>query len=933
MQRSKLKEIHIKDISSEPFTAPVDIGYRLNLLKRNEYTVGSNLDTSNPSTAIGSNNRGGPGLDYIMSIDFALNLNIVDNNGQWRIRGQTTLKELFALPLNKHVVVSANFDSWLYGSIPSNSTLFHLPHLQKLNLAFNDFNSSKMSSKFGGFASLVYLNLSRSNFAGQVPSQVSHLSKLVSLDLSGNYQQTFQQHALEGLVHNLTEVRDLFLDETNMSSINPYVLRNLSSSLRSLSLNECDLQGKFPENIFHLPNLKLLNLGRNRNLSLNLPQFNRSSHLKLLDLSYMSFSRELFESIGNLVPLEELDVSHAFLSGGLPNSIGNLISLKELGLSWNSFSGSIPPSLTNLKQLEFFDIFGSMLEGSIPDEVTAFPNLILLDLSSNSLSGTLPSWLYTISSLKYIDLSHNQFSGHIKEFQYNSLELIYLQNNKLQGPIPTSISQLMNLTFLSCSSNNLSGIVDFGMFLKLQNLQVLDLSSNSLSLNFSGTSAVYTLPNLVSLYLSSCNVSEFPQLLRGSKSLQHLDLSNNSLSGNVFYLICNMTSLGFLDLSHNNLSGIIPHCLGNLSDSLWMLNLRMNKFRGIIPPTFTKGCQLKNLNLNGNQLEGPLTRSIPNCRGLEVLDLGDNKINDTFPHWLGSLPELQVLLLRSNQLQGPIQDASSSLSFSQIKIFDISSNFFSGTLPVMYIKNFQAMINLTEKESVSQYMGEIYVDNGISYSYSIEITIKGVTREGVKIFIKLMGIDLSNNKFQGEIPKVIGKLNSLKGLNLSHNNLSGCIPTSIGNLINLEWLDLSSNKLVGTIPERLLDLTSLSVFNVSENHLKGQIPQGKQFNTFGNDSYEGNKGLCGFPVSKGCSNSEPPPSNLLEEDGSKSSIAFGWKVVLTGYGCGVIFGLVIGYVVFQTGKPKWIVALVEDRYHKRRKGSKIGNRNGGGRRT
>ncbi|XP_022735517.1 receptor-like protein 12 [Durio zibethinus] len=848
--------------------------------------------------------------------------------------------------------------SWLYGTIPSNSSLFHLPHLQKLNLAFNDFNSSKMSSKFGGFASLMYLNLSGSNFAGQVSSQVSHLSKLLSLDLSRNYGQTLQQHVLEGLVHNLTEVRDLFLDGTDMSSINPNVLRNLSSSLRSLSLYMCGLGGKFPENVFHLPNLKLLNLGDNGNLSLNLPQFNRSSHLKLLDLSAMSFSRELFESIGNLVSLERLDVSNAFFSGGgLPNSIGNLISLKDLELSncnlsgsipislgnlsqlsylylsRNFFSGSIPSSLTNLKQLEFFTIFENMLEGSIPDEVNAFPNLISLGLSSNLLGGTLPSWLYSISSLKYIYLSHNQFSGHIKEFQYNSLEVIMLDNNKLQGPIPSSLSQLVNLADLSLSSNNLSGIVEFSMFSKLQNLGVLDLSSSHLSLNSNGTSAVYTLPNLRYLSLPSCNVSKFPQFLRGSKSLLYLDLSNNSLSGKVSSLICNMTSLRFLDLSHNNLSGIIPKCLGNLSESLRMLNLQMNKFHGIIPPTFTKGCQLKNLNLNGNQLEGPLTRSILNCRGLEVLDLGDNRINDTFPHWLGSLPELQVLVLRSNQLQGSIQDNRSNLSFSKIQIFDISSNSFSGVLPVRYLKNFKAMINLTENESATRYMGVKDGTVGTFYSYSIEIAIKGVKMEVVKIFIKLTSIDLSNNKFQGEIPKAIGNLNSLKGLNLSRNNLSGCIPTSIGNLISLEWLDLSSNKLVGTIPEKLLDLTSLSIFNVSENHLQGQIPQGKQFNTFGNDSYEGNRGLCGFPVSKGCGNSELPPSNLLEEDGSKSNIAFGWKAVLTGYGCGVVFGLVMGYFVFQTGKPKWIVALVEDRHHMRRKRSKIGNRNGGGRRT
>ncbi|XVF04093.1 hypothetical protein REPUB_Repub05bG0052000 [Reevesia pubescens] len=867
--------------------------------------------------------------------------------------------------------------SWLYGSFPSNSSLFYLPHLQRLNLAFNDFNNSKMSSEFGRFASLVYLNLSYTSFVGQVPSQLSHLPKLVSLDLSWNVYQTLGKHTLEGLVQNLTEVRQLLLDEVNMSSTNPNVLMNLSSSLNTLSLSYCDLRGKFPENVFHLPNLKSLTLGYNENLNLNLPKFNRSCILEHLDLSYST------------------------LSGSIPRSLGNLSQLSYLDLLGNHLSGKIPSSITNLTQLESLNIGENQLVGSIPNKVNAFPNLINLDLYANLLNGTLPSWLFNISSLKLIDLGDNLLTGPLKEFQYKSLEYISFSNNKFQGPLPSSISQQVNLSDLSLSSNNLSGIVEFGMFSKLQNLRYLALSYNSLSLNSNGTSAAdYTLPNLQILYLSSCNVHDFPKFLEGAKSLQVLDLSdngiygkipnwmwdigrdslrylnlshnsltdfkqlpwkeldvidlssnlihgdlpippwtttiflilNNSLIGEISSLICNASSLEILDLSHNNLSGIIPQCFGNLSKSLSFLNLQMNKFRGIIPPTFAEGCHLSNLNLNGNQLQGPLTQSIINCKDLEVLDLANNKINDTFPRWLGSLPLLQVLVLRSNQLHGSIQDISSS-SFSKVQIFDLSSNCFTGPLPVRYIRNFKAMINLTQDENATpSYMGV----NGRRfegfYSYSIGIVIKGMEMELEKIFIKLMSIDLSNNKFEGEIPKVIGKLNSLKGLNLSHNNLSGCIPTSIGNLTSLEWLDLSSNKLIGTIPERLLDLTFLSILNVSENQLHGQIPQGKQFNTFGNDSFKGNNGLCGLPVSKSCSNIESPPSNFIEEDGSKSNIDFGWKVVLIGYGCGVIFGLAMGYVVFQTGKPKWFVTLVEDQCNKRRKKSRIGKHNCGGRR-
>ncbi|KAB1671093.1 hypothetical protein [Gossypium barbadense] len=863
----------------------------------------------------------------------------------------------------------------------------------------------------------------------EVPSQVSHLSKLVSLDLSSEFgEQTIDKHALEGLVHNLTEVRHLFLDGMDMSSVNAHVFMNLSSSLRSLSLAYCDLQGKFPKNIFDLPNLNLLNLRGNQNLNLDPLKFNRSSNLEHLDLSWMSSSTESIDSVDNLQALkylalsgnsffQRLSVSITKLSyleyltleganffGGLPDSMGNLVSLKCLDLRSNKLSGQIPLSILNLTQLEYLDISENSLEGSIPDEVTAFPNLKHLDLSDNLLNGTLPSWLCTVPSLKIIFLFQNQFSGHIKEFQSKSLELIVLQNNKLQGPLPSSIFQLLNLTSLALSSNNLSGVIEFSMFSNLPNLEYLDLSYNSLSLTSNTTSTVnHILPNLTDVLLSSCNLSEFPQFLKGLKSLERLDLScnkiegkipqwmqevgnvsltyfnvshnsltevehfpwkniafldlssnlvsgnlpipastirvflisNNSFNGEVSSLICNASSLQILDLSHNNLSGTIPQCFGNLSDSLEFLNLKKNKFYGTIPPTFAEGCQLTNFNLNGNLLEGPLTPSILNCRGLEVLDLGNNKINDTFPHWLGNLPYLQVLVLKSNHMHGSLRVNSSKSSpfFSKIQIFDLSSNYFSGPLPVRYINSFKAIRNLEKIRSTVSYMGVNGRNGSGFYTYSIGIVMKGQDMELVKIFTMWMIIDLSNNQFEGGIPEVFGKLNLLKGLNLSHNNLSGGIPTSIGNLTSLEWLDLSSNRLSGTIPNRLADLAFLSSFNVSENQLHGQIPQGKQFNTFGNDSYQGNKGLCGFPVSKGCNIIEPAPPNVLEKDGSKSNITFGWKVVLIGYGCGVVFGMSVGYVVFQTGKPKWLVNLVEIQHEKmRRRKSKDGSRSNGRRR-
>ncbi|GKV46734.1 hypothetical protein SLEP1_g53709 [Rubroshorea leprosula] len=83
------------------------------------------------------------------------------------------------------------------------------------------------------------------------------------------------------------------------------------------------------------------------------------------------------------------------------------------------------------------------------------------------------------------------------------------------------------------------------------------------------------------------------------------------------------------------------------------------------------------------------------------------------------------------------------------------------------------------------------------------------------------------------------------------------------------------------------------------------IPEGKQLNTFSNDSYIGNSGLCGLPLTKKCHNEEEPgasPSKFDEEEDDSATI-FEWKFALTGYGCGLVLELSLAYIAFTTGKP------------------------------
>ncbi|KAL3530195.1 hypothetical protein ACH5RR_009517 [Cinchona calisaya] len=880
--------------------------------------------------------------------------------------------------------------SGLSGTIQPNSSLNYLTHLQKLNLASNDLSGPYILREVSMLKSLKYLNLSDNYFSNVIPG-ISRFS-------------------------NLTKLRVLSLASVDLSSELPVSL-NFSTSLVHLDLQLTGLSGELPDVVFHLPNLDTLILSNNMDLTGNLLKFNwNASHsLKYFDLSHTSFYGKLHNSISFAKCLNYLVLANCHFFGSIPESIGNLTFISKIDLSFNNFSGYLPSTISNLEQLNYLDLSLNNFEGKIPDvfhhlrrltflqlgvnhfsggfpsSVVNLSELTILDLNSNSLkgplpqiayglqkltyfsisnnslNGTIPSWLFSLSSLKLLALDHNQLIGKIHDFKSPSqLNAVLLSNNKLNGSIPKSISNLNFLNFLVLSSNNLSGIVELSML--PSSIYALDISYNNLIWSNQNRGNV-TLPILISLKMSSCNINEFPHFLRYSTYLEVIDLSNNKLRGeipdwfistqfdylgyldlshnyltnleyqfpwNLQYLrlksnlfrgplpshICNFQTLTVLDLSDNKFSGTIPESFVNSSDELVVLDLRRNELQGTIPTSFPKGNQLRNLGLNGNKLDGPLPRSLLNCQELEVLDLGNNNLIGEFPYWLENLRQLQVLILKSNRLNGTVSRFKTRFPFPNLRILDLSHNQLIGILPENLFRSFKAMINSREHEGEVEYM-EMKDANYMYYQDSLALVVKGTEIEFSRVLTILTAIDFSSNEFEGEIPRFIGELNSLRMLNLSHNKLNGHIPSVFGNLSKLESLDLSWNQFEGQIPWQLTKLSSLSVLNLSQNHLTGRIPEGNQFHTFGNDSYSGNLALCGFPLTKICGDSEAsqPPSTLLtfdqEEDDSDDFFSgFSWKPVVMGYTCGMVLGLAIGYTMFYIGKPKWFCKAPERKYYK-----------------
>ncbi|MBA0641387.1 hypothetical protein Goklo_025935, partial [Gossypium klotzschianum] len=220
----------------------------------------------------------------------------------------------------------------------------------------------------------------------------------------------------------------------------------------------------------------------------------------------------------------------------------------------------------------------------------------------------------------------------------------------------------------------------------LRDLELLDLSDNDLS---------GTLSSSERSFLSSlANCSGLTTLAFGSNPL---------ISGYLPPSIANLSvSLQYFDASSCSISGSIPGEIGNWNVATY-LDFSGNHFSGAISDRVCKrNNDLRYLAVNDNQLEGTLPLSLTNCSELVFLNVADNNLSDTFPHWLGILPQLRVLILRSNRFHGSIQSYIATSSFSKLQIIDLSHNDFTGLLPTYFFQNLMAM-----KEAE-------YVDNGMS---------------------------------------------------------------------------------------------------------------------------------------------------------------------------------------------------------------------------
>ncbi|XP_057458134.1 receptor-like protein 7 [Lotus japonicus] len=867
----------------------------------------------------------------------------------------------------KRLVILDLSSNNLFG--PIDSSLADLKSLSILQLSHNNL-SSTVPDSFANFSNLTTLHLINCSLNGYFPKEIFHIKTLEVLDVSEN-------KFLHGSFPNFTpswSLHNLDVSHTNFSGQIPESISNLKK-LTKIDTSYCQFNGTLPSSMSELTQLVHIDLSSN-NFTGSLPSFNNSKNLTRISLFHNHLSGELpsshFEGLSNLV---SIDLGFNFFTGNVPKSVPKLPNLRELSLPHNQLSGVLGEfDNASSPMLEVLDLGNNNLEGPFPLSVFNLRTLHVIQLSSNKFNGTVKlDLIRRLSILNTLGLGYNSLTVDINfrddqdlspfpsltnvmlasckmkgipSFLRNQSTILYLDlaDNEIEGAIPNWIWRLEVLAQMNLSKNSFTSFE--GSFLNISSfLFVLDISSNQLQgpIPFIPQHGYY-------LDYSNNRFSSFnpPDIGNHLTFTTILSLSNNSFHGPIHESFCNASNILQLDLSDNNFTGEIPECFARMSSTLRVLNLAGNKLQGYIPKIISTSCQLKLFDLNDNLLEGTIPEALANCQKLQVLNLGKNVLTDRFPCFLSNITTLRIMILRSNKFHGSIGCSNSTSDWQNLHIVDLAYNKFSGTIPGALLNSWKAMMRDEDKDGtefghlsldlvdnynptsfqdvashLSKKLGEkltelvanesrsileqgstdYYSVDIAHYQDSINIVNKGHQVKLVKIQMALTYVDMSSNYLEGPIPNELMNFKAMNALNLSHNAFMGHIPSTIGNLKEMESLDLSNNSFNGEIPHELASLHFLAYLNLSYNHLVGEIPKGTQVQSFDASSFEGNKELCGPPLTMSCSNESglsPPASETPDSGADSSSVDWNFLSVELGF----IFGFGI-FIIPLISWKKW----------------------------
>ncbi|CAK9311733.1 unnamed protein product [Citrullus colocynthis] len=235
--------------------------------------------------------------------------------------------------------------------------------------------------------------------------------------------------------------------------------------------------------------------------------------------------------------------------------LNSLLSL-DLGYADLSNASSWLLHINQLPTLQELYLSSCKLDHFAPLDHANFTSLSVLDISLNNFNSFLPKWITSLSSLVSLDLSRSYLSMDWDEPTKTNGHR--LRSNELSGLIPNELCHLSDLQIMDIGNNNLTGPIPhcFGNFTSMATKR-----NPSRSVHYSYNNGDQFLEN--AYVMTKGRELQYNTILALMTSI---DLSNNSLSGEIPKEISNLFALRSLSLLRNHLSGIIPERIGVMND-------------------------------------------------------------------------------------------------------------------------------------------------------------------------------------------------------------------------------------------------------------------------------------------------------------------------------------------------------------------------------
>nr|GMD51538.1 receptor protein kinase TMK1-like [Ipomoea batatas] len=214
-----------------------------------------------------------------------------------------------------------------------------------------------------------------------------------------------------------------------------------------------------------------------------------------------------------------------------------------------------------------------------------------------------------------------------------------------------------------------------------------------------------------------------------------------------------------------------------------------NSLQGTLPPELSKLTQLQRLELQWNNISGPLP-SLNGLSSLRVLMLSNNQFTSIPADFFVGLSSLQSVEIDNNpfaawELPESLRNASTLQNFSA------NSANLSGEIPgFLNPDGFPGLINL--------HLAFNSLEGELPLGFS-GMSIESLWLNGQNMTL-LKEVWLHSNRFSGPLPDFSG-LKALQVLSLRDNSFTGPVPLSLVSLESLKVVNLTNNLLQGPTPK------------------------------------------------------------------------------------------------------------------------------------